>query len=364
VSNFPSSNWAHPSSAPDRGVASVEEGMMGRPADRLTGRLKGVSAAGVLVWSLCSLIVVAPLLAGGNELYAVSPSTAMLAAQLLVLGMSVGWWVARLDDWRWGRLPWSVALCGGAWIVWTALSTVTSEIPYQSEVKVISLAVGVVLAYAAIDLLRSERDLHRAAWAVLAGGALAAFYGIVQGVIGLPNWLIQAQNNRASQDLIELVSQGRIFSTFLNVNAFAAYLAMAAPIGAYLVLTETRPLRHDGLSGRLGGGPCRHGGGCLGCGPRSAGLAARREPARCDPVGRAACRRFSLGDPADGDRESAGTIFFSDHGIEGIGVRSLVLLAGRRALDRAASLAGHGPRHLRQQLPTRADRRRLCALRS
>jgi len=191
---------------------------------------------------LCGMMVLVPLLAGGNELYGVSPSTAMLTAQLLVLVLGVVWWMARQDDWRWMRLPWSVALCGGVWLGWTALSTAVSEIPYQSEVKLIPLAVGAVLAYAAADLLRTERDLRLAAWAVLAGGALAALYGIIQGVIGLPNWLLQAQSNRASQDLIEMVSQGRIFATFFNVNAFAAYLAMAAPIGAYLVLTEARPL--------------------------------------------------------------------------------------------------------------------------
>jgi O-antigen ligase len=215
------------------------------------GVLSGLSAAGVLSALLCGFIVLLPLLAGGNELYGLSPSTAMLASQLLVLALIVVWWVARLDDWRWTALPWCVALCGGVWIGWTVLSSLVSDIPYQSDVRMISLAVGLVLAYAAADLLRTERDLRRAAQAVLTGAALVALYGIFQGVVGLPNWLIQAQTNRASQDLIELVSQGRVFGTFLNVNAFAAYLAMAAPIGAYLVLTETRPLGQLCVGGGL-----------------------------------------------------------------------------------------------------------------
>jgi len=216
-----------------------------------SGALSGLSVAGVLSVLLCGFIILVPLLAGGNELYGLSPSTAMLAAQLLMLALSVVWWVARLDDWRWTALPWSVALCGGVWIGWTVVSSLVSDIPYQSDIRMIPLAVGLVLAYAAADLFRTERDLRRAAQAVLAGSSLVALYGIIQGVVGLPNWLIQAQTNRASQDLIELVSQGRVFGTFLNVNAFAAYLAMSAPIGAYLVLTETRPLRQLCFSGGL-----------------------------------------------------------------------------------------------------------------
>jgi O-antigen ligase len=223
----------------------TERRLVGRLPSRLRdrfGALTDVSASGTLSALLCGVMVLVPLLAGGNELYGLSSEMALLGAKLLVLGLGVVWWVARLDNWRWTPLPWSVALCGGMWIVWTTLSTLLSEIPYQSEVKVIPLAIGIVLAYAAADLFRTERDLHRAARAVLAGGALVALYGIVQGVAGLPNWLIQAQTNRASQDLIDMASQGRIFATFVNVNAFAAYLAMAAPIGAYLVLTEARPL--------------------------------------------------------------------------------------------------------------------------
>jgi O-antigen ligase/Tfp pilus assembly protein PilF len=259
VSKPPNNDWTPPGHAPDRGATVAA----GRLTERLDGRrvtglspdrcsaLSGLSAGGALSWLLCGLIVLVPLLTGGNELYALSPSTAMLAAQLLVLALGVVWWVGRLDDWRWTWLPLGVALCGGVWIGWTVLSTAASEIPYVSEVRMITLAIGVALAYAAADLLRTERDLNRAAWAVLAGGALVALYGIVQGVIGIPNWLIQAQSNRASQDLIELVSQGRIFSTFLNVNAFAAYLAMAAPIGAYLVLTEVRPFAQLMAGGQL-----------------------------------------------------------------------------------------------------------------
>ncbi|HUJ79548.1 MAG TPA: O-antigen ligase family protein [Nitrospiria bacterium] len=210
------------------------------PSRVWAGVLSRPSAAGVLSALLCGFIVLMPLLAGGNELYGLSPSTAMLAAQLLVLVLSVVWWVARLDDWRWTPVPPGVAVSGGVWIGWTTLSTIASDLPYESQVSVITVAVCIVLAYAAADLLRTERDLRRAAQAVLAGAALVGFYGIVQGVVGLPNWLIQAQANRASQDLIELASQGRVFSTFLNVNAFAAYLAMTVPIGAYLVLTDSR----------------------------------------------------------------------------------------------------------------------------
>jgi O-antigen ligase/Tfp pilus assembly protein PilF len=255
VSKFQHNDWAHRSNTHDRGTAVEADRMTGGVAERRRhagwlasrlmdrfGALAGLSATGTLSALLCGIIVLVPLLAGGNELYFLSPSTAMLAVQLFVLALGVVWWVARLDDWRWTPLPWGIALCGAAWIGWTALSTAVSEIPYQSEVRVIPLAIGIVLAYAAADLLRTERDLHRATRAVVAGGALVALYGIIQGVVGLPNWLIQAQSNRVSQDLIELVTQGRIFSTFVNVNAFAAYLAMAAPIGAYLVLTETRLL--------------------------------------------------------------------------------------------------------------------------
>jgi O-antigen ligase len=191
--------------------------------------------------ALCAIAAVLPLLAGGNELYLFSPHTALLVAQLAILALVVIWWIVRLEHWRWAVVPQRIILWSAGFIVVSMAATVTSVTLYQSELKIIQLVTGLILAYAATDLFRTERDLHRAAWALLWGGALTAAYGIEQGIFGLPDWLVQAQTNRASQNLVEMVSQGRIFSTFINVNAFAAFLVMVLPIGGYLLLREVRP---------------------------------------------------------------------------------------------------------------------------
>lgn len=191
-------------------------------------------------WCLFALLLVLPLLAGGNELYGVSSDAALLMAHLLVLLLAVVWWVMRLDQWAWASIPPMVMAAGIAFLAVQAASTVTSITPYQSEWRLLQVGIGLVLAYAALDLLRTEQAIRRAAWAVLWGGGIVAAYGIEQGVFGLPNWLIQAQRNRASQDLVAMVSQGRVFGTFLNVNAFAAYLAMTLPIGGYLLVRAER----------------------------------------------------------------------------------------------------------------------------
>ncbi|MEW6325479.1 MAG: O-antigen ligase family protein [Nitrospirota bacterium] len=201
-------------------------------------------------WGLFALLLCLPLLAGGNELYSLSPSTALLAVHVLVLLLMIAWWVMRLERWQWAKVPPRIAAAAAVFFVISIAATASSAAPYQSELKLMQTAIGLILAYAAADLLRTEQALRRAAWAILWGGAVVAVYGIEQGIFGLPNWLIQAQTNRASQDLVEMVSQGRVFSTFANVNAFAAYLAMVLPIGGYLLLRAER-IGSQALAGGL-----------------------------------------------------------------------------------------------------------------
>ena len=194
----------------------------------------------LLFIGILGVVVGIPLLGGGNEFYRISPSAGKTLISFITVFLFLGWWLAKLKQWIWSPWPRTLSIAVIAFLFLFGVSTYFTDSPGTSGTHFLILITGLGLGFLISEVCKTSDHLNMSAWALLLGGGLAAAFGIEQAVFGLPRWLQEAQANRASIDLVQMVSQGRIFSTFFNVNSFAAHLVMVLPIGCYLLLNAKK----------------------------------------------------------------------------------------------------------------------------
>lgn len=184
-----------------------------------------------LTWGLGIAVVLVVVVFRKGQLDAFArPKYQMLAAASIALAALAG-----LRVWRRGSMP-AIRLVPdvlvGAYVLWNLLAYAMSEVrevslhgepfQYQGLAAVVLYALGYVL-------IRFVPDRSALPVAVVAAGAIAAGYGLLQYVGADPLW--------------DVLYKDRIFSTFGQPNSLAAFLVMALPFGVVLALHPKGVLR-------------------------------------------------------------------------------------------------------------------------
>jgi O-antigen ligase len=103
----------------------------------------------------------------------------------------------------------------------------------------IKLVYSLLLCFITAKVFSSPLDRKKAVFALLLGAGLVSIYALYQKLIGFGDMWIYlekhkslVQDPRVYEEFIKNIGSGRVFSTFLNANAFAGYIAMVLPVAA------------------------------------------------------------------------------------------------------------------------------------
>jgi len=96
-----------------------------------------------------------------------------------------------------------------------------------------------------LNIFSSPVDRKKAAFAVLGGAVFTAIYAFYQKFTGLSDMAVYLDKNkdivsnpRVYEEFLKNIGAGRVFSTFLNANVFAGYIAMVLPVALGIFLSE------------------------------------------------------------------------------------------------------------------------------
>lgn len=112
-------------------------------------------------------------------------------------------------------------------LLFSGIVTVGGDASYKSALMSCLLMLGYFLT---VNLIRTEKWLHRCVLAIIGSGAVTAFIGIVQYVLGL------SANAWLDTDYFPDI-EGRATSLFENPNYLAAYLTIVFPFALYQAMT-------------------------------------------------------------------------------------------------------------------------------
>ncbi|MBI5745629.1 MAG: O-antigen ligase family protein [Nitrospirae bacterium] len=162
----------------------------------------------------CLLILLLPLLGGGNYLFSLSPVLGITIIHLATLFLLLSWSLQgislgkSISQFRYIAIP----VLSFAFI--NIVSLFYTVNPFNGHQKILILLNGIILYLLVQALSKDEEDLKRIIKIMVVSGIAASLYGIYQRFSGID----------------------RIFSTFQNVNAFAGFLIILIPLSFYLAL--------------------------------------------------------------------------------------------------------------------------------
>ncbi|HLF87259.1 MAG TPA: O-antigen ligase family protein [Nitrospiria bacterium] len=160
------------------------------------------------------LVLILPLLGGGNYLSSLSPVLGITIIHLVTLFLLLSW---SLQGISLGKAIFPFRYIAIPVLSFASINIVSlfySVNPFNGHLKILILLNGIIFYLLVQVLSKDEEDLIRIIKIMVVSGIAASLYGIYQKYSGID----------------------RIFSTFQNVNAFAGFLIILIPLSLYLVL--------------------------------------------------------------------------------------------------------------------------------
>lgn len=177
-----------------------------------------------------------PLIAAGNYSFGMNAEVSLFVWEFLAV-LLWGWVsVSRPRAMKdFARLPSFIAV--SAFMSWMLFSVAWSVVFNDALFESLRYLSGFLLFMAILQINPDDRQSRRLIILLFATSAIAAIYGIYQGVWGFSEMLKFAIANGFSDDDIRLLRETqRPFSTFFHTNTFAGYLAAMIPLGVLAFL--------------------------------------------------------------------------------------------------------------------------------
>lgn len=185
------------------------------------------------------------MLGGGNYLFHLPPTMGILIIHLATLFLVLFWSLKRI---RMGRPIIPYVYIRGPIIPFILVNIFTlsySVDPYNGHLKILILLNGIAFFIFVQSLPRERKDYIRIMRVIVLSGIFVSLYGLYQEFFGFSQAVREAMESSLPPHIISNIeAQVRIFSTFLNVNAFAGYLIIIIPLCLYLsMFAEERVIR-------------------------------------------------------------------------------------------------------------------------